>query len=370
MIQPEGDGPSASVPALCESLSAAGADVELSCVGKARPLNGVRVDARKPWPFPARFGVSISHMIAMGDQARRADIVHTHSLWSMTTVAAGWRIPGKRAKLVASPRGTLSPTALSYAPVAKRLVRPWQRRLLTHADLIHATSPQEVLDIRAAGFTAPVALVPNGVDVPATCGPRPADGPRTLLFLGRIHPIKGVDALLRAWRALQDRHREWQLVVAGPGRPRDMASITALARSLRLERVSFPGALFGDSKRRAFEAADLFILPSRSESFGLAIAEALAHGCPVVAGRGTPWQGLITERCGWWSATEVESLASTLDEALSVPREELAAMGARGWAWMRRDFTWPAIASRMMQVYSWLMDGGTPPPDVHPNPHA
>jgi glycosyltransferase involved in cell wall biosynthesis len=292
------------------------------------------------------------------------DIVHNHSLWSMVNVAAGWVVPGRHAKLVTSPRGTLSPWALSRTRQLKRALWPLQRRALARADLLHATSEVEYQEIRAQGFTAPVAIIPNGVDLPALPAGNPASPKRTLLFLGRLHPKKGIDRLLQAWHRLQGTHPEWRLVVAGRGEVAHERDVRELAAALKLQRVEFPGPLYGQEKSQAYFGADLFVLPTHSENFGMVVAEALAHGCPAVVSRGAPWPGLETEGCGWWVSNDVDMLAQTLDAAMQLSPHQLGELGRKGRAWMERDFGWASVAQQMEAAYCWLLNRGHPPETI------
>lgn len=359
----EDAGPSQAVPRLCECLAAAGHDVELSCLAARRAPRGVRLDMHPRWPVLSRLDISSSHARALARKARSVDIVHNHSLWSMVNMATGWIVPGRRAKLVTSPRGTVSPVALRRSRIRKALVRPLQWRVLSRADLLHATSEEEFGQLRDAGLRAPTAVIPNGVDIPdlpvrtAPAGRRE----RQLLYLGRLHPIKALDRLLESWARLERKHPHWTLTVAGPGEPAHVAAVHRLAASLDLERVRFVGPQYGAEKTRAFAGAELFVLPSHSENFGMAVAEALAHGLPVIVSRGTPWQRVAQEACGWWVDNTVDALEAALDEALRHEPATLSAMGARGRAWMAREFAWPAIAQRMADSYEWILKGGTPP---------
>ena len=360
-IDQEASGPSYSVPRLCESVAARGSEVELSCLAAKREITGVALDIHRQWPLLERFAVSPSHAWALGCKAKSVDIIHNHSLWSMVNIAAGFVVPGKRAKLVVSPRGTLSPWALSRSKEVKRLLWPLQRRVLSHADLLHATSEVEYDEIRALGFTSPVAVIPNGIDLPEWTETTPLSNHRTLLFLSRIHPTKCVDRLLLAWKTLQVQHPDWRLVIAGKGELGYVQEIESLAASLELERVELPGPLYGDDKSYAYCEAELFVLPTHSENFGMVVAEALAHGCPVVVSRGAPWSSLVSEDCGWWINNDVEQLKVTLDAAMSLSSIQLNAMGLKGRAWMERDFSWSTVAHRMEKSYRWLLEGGERP---------
>jgi glycosyltransferase involved in cell wall biosynthesis len=363
-VDQEASGPSYSVPRLCESLAARGYEVELSCLAAKGEIPSVTLNIHPQWPIMNRFAISTSHARALRRKAAHVDIVHNHSLWSMVNVAAGWVVPGQHAKLVTSPRGTLSSWALSRTQLLKRILWPLQRRALQRADLLHATSEDEYRDIRGRGFIAPVVIIPNGIDLPALPPSNQVSKQRTLLFLGRIHPTKCIDRLLRSWRKLQEAHPDWRLLIAGPGEPEYESEMQKLATSLNCERVVFSGALYGASKAEAYFEADLFVLPSHSENFGMTVAEALAHCCPAVVSRGAPWSGLESEDCGWWVEHDVPNLTAALEAAMSLPPRELEAMGRKGRDWMGRDFGWDSIAYQMAAAYNWLIEGGEPPASV------
>ena len=353
-----------AVGSLCRHLAARGHDVELACLAASGNIPGVRLDVHPKWPVLRRFAVSPSHVRAVRLKARDVDIVHNHGLWSMVNMASGWVVPGQGAKLVTSPHGTLAPWALGHKRLRKRTFWPVQKRVLSRADLLHATSDAEFADIRALGLTAPATIVANGIDVPER-SERMVRGPvRTLLFLGRIHPIKGIDGLLLAWQALQTRFRDWRLVIAGRGEAAHERSVRELATALGLQRVEFPGPLYGGQKSQAYFEAGLFVLPSHSENFGITVAESLAHGCPAIVSRGAPWARLDAERCGWWVEQDSPALISALGFAMNLPRGELEAMGKRGRAWMEREFGWASVAERVEAAYRWVLDGGERPTSI------
>ena len=185
-------------------------------------------------------------------------------------------------RLMVSPRGTLSGWALGFHGLRKRVFwRLLQGPAVRSAACFHATSENEYQDIRKLGFVQPICILPNGIDVPPLIKP-PAGGRRRLLFLGRIHPIKGVTTLLHAWSAIQTRFRDWELHVVGPDDNGHLADVRALATALKLERLVFHGPLYGANKLNAYRSADLFVLPTHSENFGNTVAEALAAGTPAV----------------------------------------------------------------------------------------
>lgn len=368
-LHKEASGVAPAVIDLAGALIAQGLDISLHTLEPTpRPLPGLepRVSlhiyrrARIAW----RLGWSGDMRRSLRDVCRRAAIVHVHSLWMMPNIYPASACRGQENKLVVSPHGTLTDWSLKRSRLRKRFA--WyvlgQRRLLERAALFHATSEAEAESIRAFGYRAPITLIPNGVRVleTASTGPRPND-PRTLLFLSRIHPVKGLDLLLRAWQRLQHRYTHWRLHVVGPDNEGYLASMKALAADLDLKRVRFRGPLFGADKYHAYSAADVYVLPSWSENFAYTVAESLACGTPVVTTRQTPWRMLDEARCGWWIDTGVEPLVACLDEVMSTPREELEQRGMAGRAWVRRELAWPVIGRKMAASYRWLAGQGDKP---------
>lgn len=241
----------------------------------------------------------------------------------------------------------------------------FQRAAIAKAGLFHATSEAECHDIRRSGFRRPVAVIPNGIDMPPILPKGPSAGTRTLLFLGRIHKVKGIDMLLQAWAGLQDAFPDWNLRIVGPGAEDYVDSLKSTASALSARRVTFEGPAYGLEKTAAYAQSDLFVLPTHSENFGMAVAEALAAGCPVVTTKGAPWSGLRDHGAGWWTDIDAVSLQTALAEAMSLPAGELSAMGARGRAWMERDFSWQRVAGQMLETYRWANHGGPTPAWVH-----
>ena len=164
-----------------------------------------------------------------------------------------------------------------------------QEAAVRSAACFHATSEQEYRDIRRAALRQPVAIVPNGIDMPTMSAKPKASGLRTLLYLGRIHPIKGIDDLLRAWQRVASQFRDWQLRLVGPDNDGYRAQLERLSTELKLPRVMFAGPRYGADKQAEYAAADLYVLPSHTENFGMSAAEALARGVPIIT---THWHAL------------------------------------------------------------------------------
>jgi len=330
-----------------------------------------RCEAHAAWPVARRLGVSPAMNRRLRDVGCAAHIIHNHSLWMLPNIYPHWAARHSGCRLVTSPRGTLSPVALRISRLRKHVM--WwfgQRKAVRESDCLHATSEAEYRDIRRAGLLAPVAVIPNGIDLPPMVREEtPAGGrPRRLLFLARVHPIKGVDALLRAWRQVQAEYPEWELHIVGPAdSPSYLNTLRALASDLGVCRAEFAGPTYGPAKSRAFRNSDLYVLPTHSENFGITIAEALAHGVPVITTHGAPWAGLQEHGCGWWIERGSGPLAACMREVLARSPAELRQCGERGRVWMDRDFSWSRIARMTRDTYFWLLGGGSPPDWVRIN---
>lgn len=369
-ISEEASGPSYSVVRLCTSLISSGIDVQLAAL--AWGPQEIDVGYQRIFPLglgPRRLGFSpaMRHWLRREAQSGSVAVMHTHGLWMMPNVYPGRACARAPCRLVVSPRGTLSSWALDRNAFQKKVFwRIAQASVLNRAACFHATAETELEDIRRAGFRQPVCVVPNGIDLPAAA-PRTADRPRQLLYLGRIHPKKGIDMLLNAWQAVQLRFPEWELHIAGPDNDGYLGTMQTLVTQLRLERVRFRGALYGEEKIKAYRAASAFVLPTHSENFGMTVAEALAAGTPAIVTRGAPWSGLEPEGAGWWIRVGVDPLIACLTEVLALSPVRLSAMGQAGRAWMARDFSWAQLAEQLSGVYRWLLDGGDRPASVNVN---
>jgi len=273
---------------------------------------------------------------------------------------------GARCKLVNSPHGTLTAFALKISRWKKKLMWAYGQKAMMHAtDMFHATCKEEYDDIRRLGFRQPVVIAPMGVDIPDISNkPKPKDGKRTLIYLSRIHPDKRLDLLLDAWVALEKEFPDWELLIYGPLKGEFPAKMVEYARNIGLERVHFKGEVLGDEKIMVYRNADLFILPTHTENFGLVVAEALACETPAITTEGAPWQRLNDYGCGWWVKENVEGVYGGLKEAMSKSRQELNDMGAKGRVWMSREFSWNGIGEKLSLAYEWICHGGEIPDGV------
>ncbi|MEO1102236.1 MAG: glycosyltransferase [Pseudomonadota bacterium] len=355
-------GPSISVPCLAEAQARQGLDVTLHTVATgASPPSFSVSHTRHPAsmahvPVMKRLCASRAMKAELTAKASETAVVHNHGLWLMPNIYPA-AMTRRGTKVVVAPRGMLGSAALKFSTLKKKLFhRALQYRALTRTAMFHATSEAEVADIRAFGFTAPVAMVPNGVEVPLTLPTSRYDGPPTVLSLGRIHPKKGLDRLIHAFHLIN--RPDWRLLIIGPSEGGHDAELTALACALGLANVTIEPAVFGADKVAAYRAAEIFALPTQHENFAMTVAEALAVETPVISTVGAPWQDLEREGCGLWVDHGPEAMAAALKQLMALSSVERAAMGARGRDWMSRDFSWDTMAARLREAYAWIVEDG------------
>ena len=284
------------------------------------------------------------------------DIVHLHGLWMYSAaVAAKWASRPDHA-LVISPHGMLAPAALAYSSTKKRFIGAmFQNRCFARASGYHATAEAEAADIRNYLGDVPVGVIPNGVEKTTVPLPNWSSRSRRVVAIGRLHPVKGYDRLLRAWANVEPEAPGWSLEIAGPDPTGHGAELRKLIAELGLTRAKIGAARFGAERDALIASSRLFVLPSLTENFALTVPEALICGTPVLASTGSPWEALPQQGCGWWVAPEPEPLAAALRQATRMSDKELAAMGEAGKAWASQTFHWDGLAARMTDFYRSLL---------------
>ncbi len=215
--------------------------------------------------------------------------------------------------------------------------------------MLHATSADEAEQSSARFPGLRTVIVSNGVDVPGQIRRSESTGELRITYLGRLHPIKGIENLLDACKLLEGDSESWHLKIAGAGESDYRKFLAAKVAKLQpAGRIEFLGEVAGEAKEDLFASSDLLVAPSYVENFGMVIAEALAHEVPVIAGKGTPWQGLHANRCGLWVENAPEALAAAVRKIRAMPLRE---MGRRGRSWMEREFSWQAVSRQMLAVF-------------------
>lgn len=357
-------GPPESAHQLSRHLARAGHEVRVLTTDANGPVLTVDVDTTReleleprlmvrycPRRYPESVAPELLRLLPSG--VAWCDVVHLNAVYNFTTFPALIAARAARKPVVWSARGALTRWKETRRPQAKAVWERACRVLAPGRTTLHVTSEAEEKQARARMPGMRTAIIPNGVEVPAEAPrPEPSDTLR-VLYLGRLHPIKGLSNLVVACGLLHDRGARFTMTLAGGGDAEFTAELRREVDARALHgRVSFVGEVPPRDKGRLFAAADLFVMPSFTENFGLAIAEALAHGVPVIAGKGTPWEGLVTHDAGLWVPNDAESLAGAVTAMTTRP---LVEMGARGRAWMEREFGWGRVAADMTALYERLL---------------
>ncbi|WP_164102738.1 glycosyltransferase [Candidatus Laterigemmans baculatus] len=353
-IHPQCGGPSQSVPALCEGLS--GCDVKIVLhsrdFGRYRShevrcqLISVRDAAR------GRFGVN-------------PQILHVHAIWNPCSSFAMRATRRRGVPYVVSPRGMLHPDRISSF---KKVLWRWmlESENLRNATVIHVTSRAELETVQACGWELPpIAVIPNAVQ---SFGRLPNDGrvaadaPPQIACIGRVAPIKQMDVLIRTMPAVIQRFPGARLRIIGPDESNLVGAYKSLCRELGIvDAVEFTGELDRQGIADKILQSHLVVMPSRSENFGMAAAEAMSLAVPVVLSSGV---GIAADANRAGAALVVDPkpdlLAAAIGDLLS-SAERRKQMGRAASNFIQSEFSVESVAQRMKSVYEWVLFGGAPP---------
>lgn len=368
-LSPTQGGPSFALPAMARALLNEGVEVEVATTDDDGP--GQRLTLRSPseerdgyriWYFPKQtefYKVSLPLAKWLREHASRFDLIHIHSVFSFSTIAAAKAAQRAGVPYLVRPLGVLNRWGMEQR-------RPWlktwsfrllDKPLLDHAAGIHFTSIQERDDASSLGLHSPAKILPLGFDLqefdhlpsPASFHSAFADtADRPLvLFLSRLDPKKNLEGLLQAWKQVKGPAR---LVISGDGDARYVSHLHQYAGQLGLgDRLLWTGRLEGELKRAALAAATLFVLPSHSENFGIALLEAMASGLPCISTKGVALAS-ESENAVRISTTQPDSLASVIQELID-NHEESARLGTAARELVANRYSLLAMGSALKTWY-------------------
>jgi glycosyltransferase involved in cell wall biosynthesis len=350
-------------------------------------------EAIEPWPEGSPEFLAACHfpgMILMPDLHERLDqikpqVLHTHGIWTYLSIGVPRWSRKNHKPYIVSPHGMLDAWALDNSKIKKKVAATlYERRHLRGAACLHALCQSEAKSIREFGLKNPIATIPNGIEIPEDrdLSSRYLAKKKIMLFLGRLHPKKGLENALRAWAASRSeafpdsKPSNWQFVIAGWDQGDHEVRLKQLCEELELSfadvpakqflsleassgqlsgfSVVFVGPVFGELKVQLLERANVFILPSFSEGLPMSILEAWAYELPVV----------MTDYCNLPEGfdaeaaihidTEVAGMSAGMMEMIACSEDELKGMGANGLNLVKEKFTWPTIAAQMGELYQWV----------------
>lgn len=356
-------GPARSVTQLCASLLNENLNIDLitavdgdeQLVEYDRHLQVMTVRGQNMTMFGRLFAESFHRYLEQHN--KHYDVIHQSGMWLKCSHETTKFAHEKNIPIVLSPRGMVEVWALNYRRHFKKIAWSlFQRRDMDRVTAFHATSKLEAENLRNLGLRQPICVIPNGIELPPLQKrkPKSAGKEKKALFLSRINPKKGIPMLLDAWQSV--KMPGWKLIIAGNDDSDHLPIIEEKLARLRLQNdVVLHGPAYGPDKHNLLLEADLFILPSYSENFGIVVAEALSYSLPVLTTTGCPWKELETYDCGWWIDPSLSALEKALRQVLETSGEELVNKGRRGRLLAEEHYQWPAIANDMRLVYDWLL---------------
>jgi poly(glycerol-phosphate) alpha-glucosyltransferase len=348
--------------------------------------------------WPESFGYSPNFLEKL--IAFQPDIIHAHGIWVYPSIATNHYCRKTRSPYLISAHGMLDRWAVENSRWKKTVAHfLYEGAHLRGAHCQRALCEAEARAIRELGLHNPIAVIPNGVDLPtadstATAAKNSpwarllAPGQKVLLYLGRIHPKKGLMNLLRAWAEIEKskienrKSDDWVLAIAGWDQGGHEQELQQLATELGIRwsdqrgrerhhlvngsrpetgNLWFLGPLFGPDRAAAYHHCDGFILPSFSEGVPMTVLEAWVNSKPVLM---TPPCNLpegFAAGAALRMEPTTESVTAGLNEFLRMSAGDRAGMGGRGYALAADRFVWPRIASQMKELYTWMLGGGTRP---------
>lgn len=352
-------GPSRSVPLLARGLSMAGANVTI-LTHRTEHMNlhlldgcDVHVDfLPKPYKKSDLKAYFSTHNF---------DYLQGESMWiplshDILSIARKNNIP-----YTFVPRGSLEPWSLKQKWLKKKLAMMlYQKKDIQNAACILATADMERNNLRKLGFTNPIAVIPNGIDIseyPCRKESEKINVKKQILFLSRIHYKKGIELLIEAWQEIYKDFSDWNVVIAGNGEEQYISKLKTMITEKGLgESMIIVPPLFGQEKYNLYKESSLFILPTYSENFGMVIAEALACGVPAITTKNAPWEILVTENIGWWIDLSITEIKKTLKEAMSQNKDKLFDMGQKGSKVVYDNYYYVNTARRVFELYISLRD--------------
>ena len=372
-LDPKAGGVSAVVPQLGANLQREGLTVEIASfanIDETYALKPYPELASRHWPkSPAAWLAKSSLRSGLRRDVAQADGVHIHGLWETQSSVASRVARSLRKPYIISAHGMLEKWALGNKRLKKQIYSALvERSNIEHAACLHALTRAEAEDYRRFGSHRPIAIIPNGIELPASVDgslfverfPELQDK-RIILFLGRLHFKKGLDILIKAWGEIGARFPDAILVLAGPDCEGTRASIEPMvAQYGSANRVVFTGMLAPQMKWSALANAHCFMLPSYSEGLSVAVLEAMGMGIPVIISDRCNLPEMKRSSAGWEIAATVTELRNALEQMLTNTAATNAELGSHGRRLVHDRFTWPVVGHQMAELYRWVQGGPRP----------
>lgn len=371
-IGPSAGGLYYSVRALSIGAAAAGDTVEVFSMGEYsdQVFEHWLPIIPKTFPIVGPKAYRYAPGMCAAVEAFEPDIIHLHGLWLYSSRVALHVALKLKCPLVLSPRGMLDIWALRNSALKKKLMSIFQEnRVLRQVDCFHALNRSEMDSIRSLGYSQPICILPNGIDLPELldqAARTKSAAKKQLIFIGRIHPKKGIVNLLQAWARVMHQQpeatKEWELSIYGWDDGNHLEGYQKLAEELSVSNsVFWPGSVYGNEKVAVLENADAFILPSFSEGLPMALIEAWAYRIPVLMTHACNIPEGFSSEAAIEMATSVDGTEQGLRQLFQMSDEDRREMGQRGRKLVEFQFTWGQQVKRLQSIYQLLQKEGLKP---------
>ncbi len=287
----------------------------------------------------------------------RPDVVHVNGCWMPQCALAQRWAQHMGCKVVLTPHGMLEPWIIKRHYYTRKLPALWlyQKKALREAEALVATAESEKGNILKLGYNPNVCVIANGIDVDAVKMRTSWKRTRRIVFLSRVHVKKGIEMLIEAVAKLGNELKTYEVIVAGEGEAGYVEALKdKVAAAGTGDMVRFVGGVYGEDKWNLLRSADVLVLPTFSENFGIVVAEALACGTPVITTKGAPWRDLVEWDCGWWIERSVGCLADALRVFLTLTDDERERMGRNGRRLVETKYSSRRMADEMFRLYGRL----------------
>ena len=304
-------------------------------------------------PINSRFKNEVSKLF----DVIKPDLVHVNCCWMPACAFIQQMAQKRNIKVVLTPHGMLEPWIIKRHYRTRKLpaLLLYQKAAIQNADCIQSTAESERDNLMKLGYNTNIKIVRLGIDADGIELKKSWKKTRQILFLSRVHVKKGINFLIEAASVLREELKGYKILVAGEGDADYVAAMKQMIGERGLQDIiQLIGGVYGDEKWRLFQSSDFFVLPTHSENFGLAIAESLASGTPVITTVGTPWNDLNETKSGAWIEIGTQPLIDTFRKFLALSDEELERMGRNGRKLIEEKYSSRVMAKEMMEVYSSL----------------
>lgn len=350
--------------------------VDLLAVGSATSKDrilGIGEDWFKSVDYDYKTPLAYSFNISKYLESSDYDIYHTNGIWMHVNHQTCLESRKKGKPYIISTHGMLYQSALRRNYWKKwPMLKLWFEKDIRNATCCHATCVPEMHEIRKFGYGGPIAVIGNPVDVPEFSMKLLEDRINNqknkhglkIGFLGRLHPIKKIENLIKALALFNKK--EVNLIIIGSGDKDYEDYLKSEINNLKLtSQVKLIGFVNGQDKYQILSNLDCLFVPSEMENFGMIVPESLIVGTPVMASYGTPWKSLQTENCGWWADNSPNSIVKILDELYNMSPLKNILMGIRGRKYILQEFSSEKVATKMIELYKWILEGGEKPENVY-----